>query len=75
MSKSKAKEVPLSDRPFCVGNAELAGYLVVDEDTLKKNYLNKGLRPVMRERKLYYFKSDIEKFLRKNDMYQEVKAV
>lgn len=75
MAKSKKITVPLSDRPFCVGNAELAGYLVVDEDTLKKNYLCKGLRPVMRERKLYYFKSDIEKFLRKNNQYQEVKAL
>ena len=38
-------------------------------------YLRKGLKPVMRERKLYYFKSDIEKFLRKNDTYQEVRAM
>lgn len=75
MSKGKTVIVPLADRPYCVGNAELAGYLVVDEDTLKKNYLRKGLKPVMRERKLYYFKSDIEKFLRKNDTYQEVRAM
>ncbi len=75
MARRKKIIVPLADRPFCVGNAELAGYLVVDEETLKENYLRKGLKPVMRERKLYYFKTDIEKFLRKNDMYQEVRAM
>ena len=75
MAKGKSVIVPLADRPYCVGNAELAGYLVVDRDTLKKNYLSKGLKPVIRENKLYYFKHDIEQFLRDNNMYQEVRAI
>lgn len=75
MAKGKKIVVPLSDRPFVIGNAELRGYLDVDEDTLKRNYLDLGLHPVRRERKLYYFKSDIEAFLRANDQEQKVKAM
>lgn len=75
MAKGKKIVVPLSERPFVIGNAELRGYLDVDECTLKRNYLDLGLRPVRRERKLYYFKSDIEAFLRANDQQQEVKAM
>lgn len=75
MAKSKKIVVPLADRPFVIGNAELRGYLDVDEDTLKRNYLDVGLRPVRRERKLYYFKTDIEAFLRANDQQQTVRAI
>ncbi|MGM9810824.1 MAG: hypothetical protein ACI30J_08165 [Paludibacteraceae bacterium] len=72
MAKKDELSVPLSDRPFCVGNSELAAYLVVDMETLRKNYLACGLHPVRRERKLYYFKKDIEAFLRKNDQEQVI---
>lgn len=70
MAKAKIIPVPLSDRPFVIGNAELRGYLGVDDDTLRKNFLDVGLHPVRRERKLYYFKKDIEAFLRANDQEQ-----
>lgn len=74
MSKSKVIPVSIAERPFLIGNGELMGYLGVDsEETLKKNYLSKGLRPVMRERKMYYFKDDITRFLRKYDTYQHVR--
>lgn len=72
MAKKKVSPAPLSDRPFCVGNDETRAYLGgIDEETFRKNYLAVGLRPVVREGKLYYFKEDITTFLRKNDQYKE----
>lgn len=64
MAQIKALQVPLSERPFCIGKAELMGYLgISSEATLNANYLNKGLRAKVIGRQLYYYKKDIDRFL------------
>ena len=65
MSKRRKKiVVSIAERPFLIGNDELMGWLGVDsEETLKKNYLLRGLHPVQRGRKLYYYKDRIDRFL------------
>lgn len=41
---TKAIAVPLSDRPYCIGKAELAGFLgVPDSRALERNFLSQGL--------------------------------
>ena len=69
----KMKVVPLSDRSYIFGDSELMGY--TNEQTLtslKKHYLDLGLRPRMRGRKKLYLKSEVDKFIEDHDEYQEV---
>ena len=73
MSKRRKKiVVSIAERPFLIGNDELMGWLGVDsEETLKKNYLLRGLHPVQRGRKIYYYKDRIDRFLIENDEFIE----
>lgn len=62
---TKAIVVPLSDRPYCIGKAELMGYLgCKDSRTLVADYLEKGLhwdyRIGMRE---YYMKASVMQWI------------
>ncbi len=64
MAQIKALLIPLSERPFCIGKAELMGYLgVKSEETLNENYLSKGLRCKLIGRQQYFYKSDIDRFI------------
>jgi len=48
-NKTKAVDVPLRDRRWIVGYAELMGYLVRPKTVaaLEKYYINEGLRPIV----------------------------
>ena len=67
MARTKAVDVPLSERPnFIHGQAELMGILGVCYETLKKEYLDCGLRPWrVKGGKEYYRMQDLESFMDK----------
>lgn len=71
-----AKQVPLSDRTFIVGDDELMGYLGVNSTaTLKKSYLDCGLKPTSQiGRTKYYDKKQVDKFIINHNEWQEVKV-
>lgn len=62
---TKAIAVPLSERPYCIGKAELMGYLgCPDSRALERDYLSHGLHWDRRiQKREYYFKSSIAKWL------------
>ena len=67
-SYTKAIEVPLADRPYCIGKAELAGFVgCPDKRALDKDFLLKGLhwdyRIGMRE---YYLKETVLQWIAAN---------
>lgn len=72
--KVKAIEVPLSDRTFIIGDAELMGYVGVETTSaLHKKFFEKGLRPSsIIGRTKYYSRTMVDKFILKNSEYQEV---
>jgi len=73
MSKVKAKIVPLRDRSYIIGDAELMGYTGEETwDSLKKHYLSLGLRPRMRGRKKLYLRAEVDRFIEDHDEWQEV---
>ena len=58
---TKAIQVPLSDRPYCIGKAELMGFVgVPDGRALKKDFLDRGLHWDYRiENREYYLKESV----------------
>lgn len=64
MSTKKAN-MPVNDRPFIVGNKELAAYLCVCEEKLRTDFLNRGLKPKLVAGVKYYYKSTIDEFINK----------
>ena len=75
MAKMEMKIVPLSDRTFIIGDAELMGYLgVYSTDTLHKNFLDKGLKPTSQIGRIkYYAKKKVDEFIIMMNEWQEVK--
>lgn len=76
MAKVKAKVVPLSDRTFIIGDAELMGYVGVEtSDALHRKFLDKGLKPtsVIGKTK-YYQRTMVDKFILSNNEWQEVRV-
>lgn len=73
-NKLKAKDVPLSDRTFIIGDQELMGYVGVKSTvTLHELFLDKGLRPASQiGRNKYYRRSAVDKFIEDNSEWQEV---
>jgi len=68
MAQVKALQIPVSERPFVIGRAELMGYLgISSEVTLMMNFLSKGLRPKVIGRQHYFYKKDIDRFLAEHD--------
>lgn len=69
---TKAVVVPLSDRPYCIGKAELAGFVgAPDARALEKNFLSQGLHWDFRVRSgdgggrgiEYYMKENVLKWI------------
>lgn len=72
-NKIMIKAVPLSDRSYIHGDAELMGYTGEQTwDSLKKNYLDLGLRPRIRGRKKLYLRREVDQFIEEHDEWQEV---
>lgn len=61
--------------PWLLGMSDVCTYLGdIDERTLKKAFIGKGLHPRSSLGKLnYYHKDDIDKFLAEHNEWQEVK--
>ena len=71
--KIKVKQVPLSDRTYIHGDAELMGYTgALTPATLKKNYLDLGLRPRIRGGMKLYKRAEVDQFIEEHDEWQEV---
>lgn len=65
--------ISVADRPFLIGNGELKQYLgVTDDRTLRTNFIDRGLKPKVIGSKMYYFKADIEKFIKLHDSNRKV---
>lgn len=68
MADAKAIFVPLSDRPYCIGTAELAGFVgAPDIRALRRDFLSKGLHW---DRRIghyeYYFKDSVLAWMAEN---------
>lgn len=71
--KIKVKQVPLSSRTYIHGDAELMGYTgALTPATLKKNYLDLGLRPRIRGGMKLYKRAEVDQFIEEHDEWQEV---
>lgn len=64
-NKVVAKEVPLSDRTFIIGDAELMGYLGVKTTAaLHQKFFKSGLKPSsVVGRTKYYRKAMVDRFI------------
>ncbi len=64
-NKVAAKEVPLSDRTFIIGDAELMGYLgVKTTEALHRKFFHNGLKPSsVIGRTKYYRKAMVDRFI------------
>lgn len=60
--------------PWLLGMADVCAYLgEIDERTLKKSFIDKGLHPRSSMGKLnYYHKDDVDRFLAEHNEWQEV---
>lgn len=68
-----AAYVPISERTFIVGYAELMGYLgIKSKDILVREYIEKGLRPIIYGRVNRWRRDVVDKFVEDHDEYQEV---
>lgn len=72
-----AVEVPLSDRTYIIGDAELMGYVgVKTTEALKEKFLNRGLRPTsMIGRVKYYRRSTVDRFIVQHDEQGKTKKI
>lgn len=72
-----AVEVPLSDRTYIIGDAELMGYVgVKTTEALKDKFLNKGLKPTsMIGRVKYYRRSTVDRFIVQHDEQNKTKKI
>lgn len=75
--KVVAVEVPLSDRTYIIGDAELMGYVgVKTTDMLKQKFLNKGLKPTsMIGKTKYYRRSTVDRFIVQHDEQNKTKKI
>jgi hypothetical protein len=76
-NKVKAVEVPLSDRTFIIGDAELMGYVGVKTTAaLKGKFLNRGLVPtsVIGKTK-YYRRTMVDRFIVQHDEQGKMKRI
>ena len=68
-----AAHVPINERTFIVGYAELMGYLgIKSKDILVREYIEKGLRPIIYGRVNRWRRDVVDKFVEDHDEYQEV---
>lgn len=68
-----AAYVPINERTFIVGYAELMGYLgIKSKDLLVREYIEKGLRPIIYGRVNRWRRDVVDKFVEDHDEYQEV---
>ena len=68
-----AAYVPINERTFIVGYAELMGYLgIKSKDILVREYIEKGLRPIRYGRVNRWRRDVVDKFVEDHDEYQEV---
>ena len=68
-----AAYVPINERTFIVGYAELMGYLgIKSKDILVREYIEKGLRPIIYGRVNRWRRDVVDKFIEDHDEYQEV---
>ena len=68
-----AAYVPSNERTFIVGYAELMGYLgIKSKDILVREYIEKGLRPIIYGRVNRWRRDVVDKFVEDHDEYQEV---
>lgn len=70
-----AKVVPLSERSYIVGYAEMCGYLGgISKDKLVRDYINYGLVPKLWKNDYRWKKSDVDKWLDDHDEWQNVEV-
>lgn len=76
-NKVVAVEVPLSDRTYIIGDAELMGYVGIKTTTvLKEKFLNKGLKPTsMIGKTKYYRRSTVDRFIVQHDEQNKTKKI
>ena len=68
-----AAYVPINERTFIVGYAELMGYLgIKSKDILVREYIEKGLRPIIYGRMNRWRRDVVDRFVEDHDEYQEV---
>ena len=68
-----AAYVPINERTFIVGYSELMGYLgIKSKDILVREYIEKGLRPIIYGRVNRWRRDVVDKFVEDHDEYQEV---
>lgn len=68
-----AAYVPINERTFIVGYAELMGYLgIKSKDILVREYIEKGLRPIIYGHVNRWRRDVVDKFVEDHDEYQEV---
>lgn len=73
----KSRDIPLNDRTFIIGDAELMGYVgVKTSEALKAKFLNKGLTPtsVIGKTK-YYRRSTVDRFIVQHDEQNKKKRI
>ena len=69
-----AKRVPINERTFIIGDAELMGYVGCETTAaLKKKFLDRGLRPSSQIGKTkYYRRTMVDQFIEDHNEWQEV---
>lgn len=72
-NKIVAAYVPINERTYIVGYAELMGYLgIKSKDKLIRDYIDKGLRPMIYEHTNRWRRDVVDKFIEDHDEYQDV---
>jgi len=72
--KMIAKRVPVNERTFIIGDAELMGYVGCETTAaLQKKFLDRGLRPSSQIGKTkYYRRTMVDQFIEDHNEWQEV---
>lgn len=69
-----AKRVPVNERTFIIGDAELMGYVGCETTAaLMKKFIDKGLRPTSQIGKTkYYRRTVVDQFIEDHNEFQQV---
>ncbi|MBR4564359.1 MAG: hypothetical protein IKO26_07905 [Paludibacteraceae bacterium] len=74
-NKIKAIDVPLRDRTYIIGYAELMGYVgCKTPESLHAKFISKGLHPISTEGINYWKKEVVDKWIEDHNEYQEPKV-
>ena len=73
-NKMIAKRVPVNERTFIIGDAELMGYVGCERTAaLQNKFLERGLRPSSQIGKTkYYRRTMVDQFIEDHNEWQEV---